>query len=49
MWGWYGAMWQIKLGFSFEKKSGQQYSELIESVEWLDKNHSNEILKQTQY
>ena len=36
-----------KLGFSFEKKSGQQYSELIESVEWLDKNHINEILKQT--
>ena len=36
-----------KLGFSFEKKSGQQYSELIESVEWLDKNHINEILEQT--
>ena len=36
-------MWP-KLGLAL-RKSGQ-YSELIESVEWLDKNQTNEILKQ---
>lgn len=35
-----------KLGFSYEKAPGQPYSELLETIKWLDKSRLNEIREQ---